>query len=95
MVKYAYDPDASNDTSKARGSHLRVHFKVCREVTNSIKGLKIAKAKDFLEQVIAKEAAVPFTMFTGGFGFVLVCRRTRCTVKINTEGGRTPTTQTR
>ena len=68
MVKYSYDPDASVECSKARGSHLRVHFKACREVTNTIKGMKLAKAKDFLEKVLNFEAAVPFTMFTGGIG---------------------------
>lgn len=75
QVKYSYDPDASVECSKARGSHLRVHFKACREVTNTIKGMKLAKAKDFLEKVLNFEAAVPFTMFTGELGCHTTPRR--------------------
>ena len=54
--------------AKARGSHLRVHFKHCREVTHTIKGMKLVKAKEFLEDVKNYKQAVPFTKFTGGVG---------------------------
>lgn len=68
MVKYSYDPDDSTDCSKARGSHLRVHFKHCREITHTIKNMKLSRAKLFLENVLQKKEAVPFTKFTGGIG---------------------------
>jgi len=35
---------------------------------HTIKGMKISKAKQFLEDVLEKKQAVPFTMFTGGIG---------------------------
>lgn len=68
MVKYSKDIDSSTAISKARGSHLRVHFKHCREVTNTIKGMPLATAKKFLEDVQQYKQAVPFTKFTGGIG---------------------------
>ncbi|CAM9479802.1 unnamed protein product, partial [Heterosigma akashiwo] len=51
--------------SKAKGSHLRVHFKHMREVAHNIKGMKLAKAKAFLEDVLQFKQAVTFTKFTG------------------------------
>ncbi|CAN0075820.1 unnamed protein product, partial [Phaeothamnion confervicola] len=54
--------------AKARGAHLRVHYKHCREVSHAIQGLSLAQAKKFLEDVLDFKRAVPFTMFTGGIG---------------------------
>jgi large subunit ribosomal protein L17e len=50
------------------GTHLRVHFKHCREIGQAIKGLKIPKAKAYLENVLQYKAAIPFTKYTGGIG---------------------------
>lgn len=47
--------------AKARGSHLRVHFKHMREVAHTIKGMKVVKAKAFLNDVLQFKRAVPFT----------------------------------
>ena len=41
MVKYSVEPKNATKASKARGSHLRVHFKHCREVCHAIKGITI------------------------------------------------------
>ena len=49
--------------AKARGSHLRVHFKHVREVVHTINGWPVAKAKQFLEDVLQYKRAVPFTRF--------------------------------
>ena len=54
--------------AKARGAHLRVHFKHCREIAQNIRGLKLAKAKKFLEDVLQYKQAVVFTRFAGGVG---------------------------
>lgn len=35
--------------AKARGSNLRVHFKHMREVAHLIKGMKLSKAKVYLQ----------------------------------------------
>ncbi len=68
MPSYSQEPEDQSRSAKSRGSHLRVHFKHCREVCHTIKGLPLAKAKKFLEAVLEKKAAVPFTKFTGGVG---------------------------
>ena len=68
MGKYSYDPDQSVESSKARGSALRAHFKHCREVCHNIKGMKLPKAKAYLEDVLQFKQAVSFTKFTGGCG---------------------------
>lgn len=47
--------------AKARGAHLRVHFKHVREVAHTVKGWSVAKAKQFLEDVLQYKRAVPFT----------------------------------
>lgn len=58
----------SNIAAKARGSHLRVHFKHVREVSHTITGWQVGKAKQFLEDVLQYKRAVPFTRFKGGIG---------------------------
>ena len=68
MGKYSYDADSATESSKACGSSLRAHFKHCREVCDNIKGMKLAKAKAFLEDVLQFKQAVAFTKFTGGCG---------------------------
>ena len=62
------EPENPLKAAKARGSHLRVHFKHCREVCHAIKGMQLQKAKIFLEDVLKFKQAVPFTKFTGGVG---------------------------
>jgi len=68
MGKYSYDPPQEVESSKACGSSLRCHFKHCREVCNAIKGMKLEKAKVYLEDVLQYKQAIPFTKFTGGVG---------------------------
>ena len=65
MGKYSFDPDQAVESSKARGSALRAHFKHCREVCHNIKGMKLPKAKAYLEDVLQFKQAIAFTKFTG------------------------------
>jgi len=51
------DPDT---TVKASGRELRVSPKAAREVCLAIRRMKLDDAKKFLQQVIAKEKAVPY-----------------------------------
>ena len=53
---------------KARISHLRVHYKHCREICAAIKGMELLKAKSYLENVLEHKAAIPFRKYTGGIG---------------------------
>uniref|UniRef100_A0A0D6QZP8 Ribosomal protein L22 n=1 Tax=Araucaria cunninghamii TaxID=56994 RepID=A0A0D6QZP8_ARACU len=68
MVKYSREPDNPTKSCKARGSDLRVHFKNTREAAQAIKKLPLAKAKRFLEDVLAHKQAIPFRRFCGGVG---------------------------
>eukprot|EP00970_Alexandrium_tamarense_P004226 scaffold706_cov190-Alexandrium_tamarense.AAC.12 len=68
MTRYSVEPDAAVPHSKSRGSHLRVHYKHCREIAHHIKGMSASKANKFLEDVLARKAVVPFTRHTGGIG---------------------------
>ena len=47
-------------TAIASGRDLKVSHKNTREVTNTIKGMSLEKAKDFLENVILMKQPVPF-----------------------------------
>jgi ribosomal protein uL22 len=68
MVKYSHDIDNAVKAAKAKNTHVRVHFKHCREIGEAIKGRTIAKARAYLENVLAFKEAIPFTKYTGGIG---------------------------
>lgn len=68
MVRYSVEPDAAERTSKSRGSHLRVHFKHCREIAHHTHGMNVNKALKFCDDVLAFKSVVPFVKFTGGVG---------------------------
>jgi len=68
MVRYSVEPEVPEKTSKARGSHLRVHFKHCREIAHYTKGMTATRALKVLEEVLAFKSVIPFVRFTGGIG---------------------------
>merc|ERR1711959_117157 len=69
MVKtYARTLDNEAESCKARGSHLRVHFKNTRETCHAIKGIMLKKAQSYLAHVIEKKEAIPFRRYCGGVG---------------------------
>ncbi len=45
---------------RARGSHLRVHFKNTMETANALRGLALKRAQKYLKDVLAHKDAVPF-----------------------------------
>ena len=51
MVRYSVEPEVPEKTSKSRGSHLRVHFKHCRELAHTTKGMTVPKALKYLDDV--------------------------------------------
>lgn len=61
-------PDNESKAAKARGTHLRIHFKHTREIGEAIKGLVVSKAKAYLENVLTYKDAIPCTKYTGGIG---------------------------
>ena len=68
MVRYSVEPDVPEKTSKARGSHLRVHFKHCRNIAHYTKGMNVNKALKHLDNVLAFKSVIPFVRYTGGIG---------------------------
>ena len=68
MVRYSVEPEVPEKTAKSRGSHLRVHFKHCREIAHYTKGMKVNTAIKHLDDVLAFKAVIPFVKFTGGIG---------------------------
>ena len=65
MPKWGYsitelDPER---TVKASAREVRVSHKSAREVCNTIKGMMISEAKEFLQQVTQKKKPVPFRRF--------------------------------
>ncbi len=65
MPKWGYsitelDPER---TVKASGREVKVSHKAAREVCNSINGMMLNEAKEYLQQVIEKKKPVPFRRF--------------------------------
>jgi large subunit ribosomal protein L17e len=54
--------------AKARVSHLRVHYKHCREICAAIKGRNVVKAQSYLKDVLVQKEGIPMTKYTGGVG---------------------------
>lgn len=52
----------------AKAYDLRVHFKNTYETAKAIKGMKLHKAQQYLEQVLKHERCVPFTKYNGSTG---------------------------
>lgn len=57
-----------NLVAKTSGKDLRVHYKNTYETAKAIKGLTLAKAKQYLKDVLAHRRCVPYTKHFGGIG---------------------------
>jgi large subunit ribosomal protein L17e len=68
MVRYSVEPEVPEKTAKSRGSHLRIHFKHCREIAHHTSGMNTEKALRFCDDVLAFKTTVPFARYTGGIG---------------------------
>ncbi len=60
-----YDPAT---TARAMGYEINVSPKHCIEILRQIRGMKVTRAKAFLENVIAKKESVPFKRFARNVG---------------------------
>ena len=69
MGKTAYSrTPATAKSAKASGRDLRVHYKNTYETAKAIRGLTVAKAKQYLKDVLAHRRCVPFTKHFRGTG---------------------------
>jgi large subunit ribosomal protein L17e len=71
---YSRNPASSKGISyiyivaRSAGRDLRVHYKNTYETAKAVKGLTIAKAKQYLKDVLAHRRCVPYTKHYGGVG---------------------------
>ncbi|RLM61812.1 60S ribosomal protein L17 [Panicum miliaceum] len=68
QVKYSQELGNPTKSAKAMGRDLRVHFKNTRETAFALRKLPLAKAKRYLEDVMAHKQAIPFRRYCGGVG---------------------------
>lgn len=68
MKKNSYSGSNPEKTCKATVKDLRVHFKNTRETAAAIKGMKLSRAKEFLENVSKQKEIVPFIRYKYGVG---------------------------
>ncbi len=61
-LNYSIKPDAEK-TSKAMGKELHISKKHAYEIARTIKGMKLEKARGFLEDVAALKKAVPYKRY--------------------------------
>ena len=57
-----------NIAAKARGSHLRCHFKNTRETAHNIKGMHLRRSVAYLKNVVNHKECVPFRRYNGSTG---------------------------
>lgn len=71
---YSRNPSSSkgnlciNIVARSAARDLRVHYKNTYETAKAVKGLTIAKAKQYLKDVLAHRRCVPYTKHYGGVG---------------------------
>jgi large subunit ribosomal protein L22 len=63
MRGYTYQGPASVNAARARGIEVPMSPKKTYEVLNAIRGLPVARAETYLEEVIALRRAVPFRRY--------------------------------
>eukprot|EP01068_Selenidium_serpulae_P005533 Selendium_serpulae@DN4068_c0_g1_i1.p1 len=66
--KYIRKPLVPETTAKALGLDMRVHFKNMYETAAVVRGMRVGKARQFLQDVIDRKRCVPFRRFTGCIG---------------------------
>ena len=57
---YSFAELDANEIAKASGRDLRISPKAAREICNYIKGMKLAKAKETLQEVIELKKPIPY-----------------------------------
>jgi large subunit ribosomal protein L17e len=77
MTRYSVEPEVPEKTSKSCGSHLRVHFKHCREIAHFVNGMDVSKALRVCDDVLAFKAIIPFVKYTGGIGATAMAKQVK------------------
>lgn len=67
-IDYAYKPKDNSKIARAMGRDLNISLKNAVIVCSRIKGMRLQKAMDLLNDVILLKKAIPFRKFTKGVG---------------------------
>lgn len=68
QIDYSYKPAQLSKSTRSAGRDLTCHYKQMSEVGRAIKGMKLDKAKAYLERVLAKKDVIPYMRHKGGKG---------------------------
>ncbi|CAJ1349403.1 unnamed protein product [Effrenium voratum] len=68
MVKFSRDAKNPTKACKAQGVDLRVHYKNTYETAQAIKGMTLATAKKYLQDVVEKKRCIVFRKYRGCIG---------------------------
>ncbi len=68
MVRYGSTPTDPSRSAKARANYVRVSFKNTREAAQSINRWDLNRAKQYLDQVLEHQRAIPFRRFNHSIG---------------------------
>ena len=66
-IRYSINPDPDK-TAKALGKEMAIKSRSAIEVCRALRGLKVADAKQYLEDVQAKKRAIPYRRHMGQVG---------------------------
>ena len=58
----------TNKVAKASGKDIRAHYKNTYETAKAVKGMSVAKAKQYLKDVLAHRRCIPYTKHYRGIG---------------------------
>eukprot|EP00768_Dysnectes_brevis_P002243 gnl/Dysnectes_brevis/172_a199_7427.p1 GENE.gnl/Dysnectes_brevis/172_a199_7427~~gnl/Dysnectes_brevis/172_a199_7427.p1 ORF type:complete len:168 (+),score=45.96 gnl/Dysnectes_brevis/172_a199_7427:48-551(+) len=74
MVHYSHNFAKDATIGKARSDSVRVSFKNTRETAMALKGMRVDKALQYLDDVIDKKRIIPFRRFIHGVGHHSQCK---------------------
>lgn len=66
MTGYSYAPENEEKAAKAYGRELRVSYKYAVELCRELRGKKLVKAKEYLEDIMNMKRALPLRRFSKG-----------------------------
>mmetsp|Transcript_9977 Transcript_9977/g.28974 ORF Transcript_9977/g.28974 Transcript_9977/m.28974 type:complete len:186 (-) Transcript_9977:90-647(-) len=84
MVRFSREASNPTKSCKAMGADLRVHYKNTYETARAIKGLSLAVARKYLQDVCEKKRCIPFRKYVG------TCGRTAQAKEFKLTQGRWP-----
>ena len=73
-IKYGTTPQNIEKSVKAKASNIRVSYKNTFETANAVKGMKLKKAVQYLNDVKLHKRCIPFRQYNRGVGRTPQCK---------------------